>query len=914
MTVKSICEEPEAKVEVSGEEFADIRRVEKKFTSIFDLNPAPMAVFDMRTGSFTDANKAYSVLTGYSIQELIGVSAQSFHLWGNPEDFEKMLCTLAAEGEVNGVDAEIRQKGGVILSVRYSARLIEVEKERCFLLFAHNMTEKKIMEEAHRKNEEKYRNILEDIDEGYFESDLNGNFTLVSDAKAHILGYAKEALIGVNYRTYCNQETAQKIRELYSRVYETGEPFKGVQAEFINREGKQLFAEFSGALIRDDEGRPTGFRSVSRDITRRKEEEETRRRDAERYQTLLEDIDECYFELDLKGRFTFVNDAQCRDLGYTRQELIGMNPFKYTHASSINKSQQIFNGIYKSGQPDRYEAEYIHKNGTIFTSEVRASLMRDAKGHPIGFRGLSRNITERIKAQEALRYSEERHRTILENMQESYFENDLEGRITFVNDMACRHLGYSKEELVGEKGSLIHDEANWEKMVQAYNKLHRTGAPFKLLETECIRKDGTKGSYEFSVDLIRDSKGVPTGFRGVCRDITERKRLTERLNRAEKMEALGTMAGGVAHDLNNVLGVLVGYSESLARRLPEKSLERQYAETIMQAGWRCTAIVDDLLTLARRGVNVSEVTDLNKLIFDYLCTPEFEQLTSFYPKVSIRTEIEEDLAKIKGSPVHLNKTIMNLVSNAMEAITGPGEVTIRTRNRYLENPLRGYDVMKEGDYVVLTISDTGAGISAKDLGKIFEPFYTKKVMGRSGTGLGLAVVWGAVKDHNGFIDVQSEEGKGTTFHLYFPVTREKMEKPQASVSPEHYMSQGESILVVDDVKEQRELAINMLGQLGYHVEAVSGGEEAIEYLKNRKADLVVLDMIMDPGIDGLETYRRIIELHPGQKAVIVSGFSENDQVAKAREMGAGAFVRKPYILEHIGLAVRRELDQGRKDR
>ncbi len=216
--------------------------------------------------------------------------------------------------------------------------------------------------------------------------------------------------------------------------------------------------------------------------------------------------------------------------------------------------------------------------------------------------------------------------------------------------------------------------------------------------------------------------------------------------------------------------------------------------------------------------------------------------------------------------------------------------------------------MQAGDYAVLTVSDTGGGISAEDLGKIFEPFYTKKVMGRSGTGLGLAVVWGTVKDHDGYIDVQSDEGKGSIFTLYFPVTREDLAKVEKALSPVVYMGKGESILVVDDIKEQRELAVSMLGRLGYQVEVVASGEEAIEYLKDKKADLIILDMIMDPGIDGMETYRRIIKMNPEQKALIVSGFSETDRVRKAQELGAGAFVRKPYILEKIGLAVRKELD------
>jgi signal transduction histidine kinase/ActR/RegA family two-component response regulator len=389
----------------------------------------------------------------------------------------------------------------------------------------------------------------------------------------------------------------------------------------------------------------------------------------------------------------------------------------------------------------------------------------------------------------------------------------------------------------------------------------------------------------------------------------ERQRLEERLSRAEKMEALGTLAGGVAHDLNNVLGVLVGYSELLLVSISADNPLRKYVNNILMSGEKGAAIIQDLLTMARRGVAVSEVVRLNALITECLKTPEFERLHVDHPGVTFRTELENDLLNIKGSPVHLGKTIVNLLYNAAEAFADRGEVTIRTENRYLSKPIRGYDEVQAGDYVVLAVSDNGKGIAAKDLGKIFEPFYTKKVMGRSGTGLGLAVVWGTVKDHNGYIDVESEEGKGSTFTLYIPVSRDAYLPDQKTVSSELYRGSGESILVIDDVKEQRELAMNMLGVLGYEVAAVSSGEDALEYLKTKRADLLVLDMIMDPGMDGLETYRRVIEIHPGQKALIVSGFSETDRVREAQTLGAGAYVRKPYIMERIGLAVRKELDR-----
>ena len=251
----------------------------------------------------------------------------------------------------------------------------------------------------------------------------------------------------------------------------------------------------------------------------------------------------------------------------------------------------------------------------------------------------------------------------------------------------------------------------------------------------------------------------------------------EHLQRAEKMEALGQLAGGVAHDLNNVLGIMSGYSELLLEEIPEGHRSRRRVEKILQSTEKGAAIIEDLLTLARRGVAASEVINLNSVVSDFLKAPVFEKTRDRHPRVTFRTERDNNLLDIKGSPVHLEKTLMNLVSNAAESITGKGEVTIRTESRYLDKPVIGYDAVKEGDYAVLTVSDTGMGIPAENREKIFEPFYTKKTMGRSGTGLGLAIVWGTVRDHNGYIDVQTEVGKGSTFTLYFPVTREEPTSP-----------------------------------------------------------------------------------------------------------------------------------------
>jgi len=382
---------------------------------------------------------------------------------------------------------------------------------------------------------------------------------------------------------------------------------------------------------------------------------------------------------------------------------------------------------------------------------------------------------------------------------------------------------------------------------------------------------------------------------------------TEKLQQAQKLEAIGTLAGGVAHDLNNVLSGIISYPELLLVQLgPDNELAKPL-QTIKRSGEKAATIVQDLLTLARRGVSVSDVVALNETILTYLDSPEFQKLQSFHPAVKVKTDLMADLPSILGSPVHLSKVMMNLVSNAAEAMPAGGELTIATRVRPLNSPVDGYAKVVPGKYVEVTVTDTGMGISEKDIAHIFEPFYTKKEMGRSGTGLGMAVVWGTAKDHRGYIDVKSSLGEGTAICLYLPVTERQPEEKPKKVSLAHLKGSGETILAVDDMPEQLEIAAGMLTELGYKVAKAESGEAAVAYMETHKADLLLLDMIMTPGIDGLETYQRILAKHPQQKAVIFSGFSMTDRVRKAQALGAGEFIRKPFTMQELGIGVKRTL-------
>jgi len=391
--------------------------------------------------------------------------------------------------------------------------------------------------------------------------------------------------------------------------------------------------------------------------------------------------------------------------------------------------------------------------------------------------------------------------------------------------------------------------------------------------------------------------------------LNEKRELKAGLERAQKMELIGTLAGSVAHDLNNVLSASISYPELILMDLSESSPLKEPMEVILKSSKKAAAIVDDLLTLVRRGVQIEEVSNLNDVVRDCLSSPEFEKIMLYHRGVELDVYLMPDLENIIGSSFHLNKTLTNLISNAAEAILNGGKIKIETYNAELINDIDGFEKINAGNYAVLKVSDTGKGISFKERKNIFEPFYTKKVMGKSGTGLGMTIVRNTVKDHKGYIDIESIEGKGTTFSLYFPITRTPVNKTKTEITFSEYKGRGELILIIDDVEEQREIASKILRMLGYNVETVSGGREAIDFIKNISPDLIILDMIMAPGLDGLDTYKEIIKVKPQQKTIIVSGYSETDRIKQAQKLGAGAYIRKPYTIEKIGIAIKAELEK-----
>jgi PAS domain S-box-containing protein len=503
-----------------------------------------------------------------------------------------------------------------------------------------------------------------------------------------------------------------------------------------------------------------------------------------------------------------------------------------------------------------------------------------------------------------LRDSEEQYR-ILSEYSLTHIAMIQKGRLKFLNQTMAQAVGLDAQSVQPVAFADLIDSQDRPMIIERLAALESGTRKTDHFECRLKHCDGTVIWLEAlaTLALYRETHAVL--FHAV--NITARKGLEKRLSQAQKLEAIGTLAGGVAHDLNNILSSLLGYPELLLLDLPQESPLRQPLTNIQLSAQRAAEVVQDLLAMARRGVDVRQVLNLNRIIEDYLLSIEHSKICELHPGIVFETKLDNYLLNMQGSSIHLTKSLMNLVRNAAESIPDNGRVVISSANHYVESANNEDQDIPEGDYVVLTVQDDGFGISKEDIERIFEPFYTKKVMGHSGTGLGMSVVLGTVQDHQGKVEVSSQEGAGTQFTLYFPATRETPTQQVCTIPFEDYNGNGEKILVVDDIEEQRKLMIEMLSRFGYDTVAVDSGEAAVAFTKNEHADLILLDMVMEPGIDGLETFRQIRVNAPDQKAIILSGYSDTERVQAALNMGADDYLKKPVIMERLGLAVRNAL-------
>jgi len=517
-------------------------------------------------------------------------------------------------------------------------------------------------------------------------------------------------------------------------------------------------------------------------------------------------------------------------------------------------------------------------------------------------------INKRRAADDALRESEDKYRTIFKNIEEGYFEIDLEGNLTFFSDPFCKILAYPRHQLLGMNTRKYTTPETAKKMTRITERLRRTGGPENVTDYDVIRKNGGIVALELSVSLLKDKDGRPMGFRGVLRDVSERKRAEEerhkletQLQQAQKMESIGTLAGGIAHDFNNILMGVQGNASLMLLKIESEHPNYEKIKNIEKYVQNGTELTKQLLGFARRGKYLVKATDLNEII---------DKSSSLFARtkkeIQIHTDFSDELWTVEVDRGQIEQVLLNLYVNAWQAMSEGGNLYLLTENVILDwSYVKPYKV-EPGKYVKITVSDTGVGIDSETQDRIFEPFFTTKEMGR-GTGLGLASVYGIIKSHGGYINVYSEKDRGTTFTIYLPASEKEAVKEEKKTAA---MIKGTgTILLIDDEKMIIDVGRELLKELGYRVLPAMSGPEAIDvFQKNQDdIDMVIMDMIM-PGMGGGETFDRLRDINPDIKVLLSSGYSINGQATKILRRGCDGFIQKPFNMNQLSEKIQKIME------
>ena len=610
------------------------------------------------------------------------------------------------------------------------------------------------------------------------------------------------------------------------------------------------------------------------------------RNSEEKYRTILENIEDGYYEVDIAGNFTFFNDSFCRIYGYPKEELMGMNDRQYTDQENAKKLFQTFNRVYRTGESAKVtDWEIIRKDGMKRNIEASVSLIKDSSGNRIGFRGLVRDITERKQAEEQL----SKLFRAVEQSPATVMITDTDANIEYVNPKFTQLTGYTLEEVIGRNPRILK---SGETPPEEYKLLWETITSGREWRGEFHdkKKNGELYWESASISSIKNPEGVITHFVAVKEDITERKRaeqerttLQEQLRQSQKMEAIGQLAGGVAHDFNNLLTVIKGYCQLSLAEMKEGAPLREALEVINKAAEKAADLTRQLLAFSRRQIMEVRVLDLNTLL---------QNLDKMLRRIigediELVTLLGEDLGRVKADPGQIEQVVMNLAVNAKDAMTKGGKLIIETANVELDEAYaHAHVAVTPGPYVMIAVSDTGTGMAPEVRDRVFEPFFTTKGKGK-GTGLGLSTVYGIVKQSGGNIWVYSEPGQGTTLKIYLPRVDEPAEKLKAQVVGEEFPRGSETILIVEDDKEVRNLAVRILNRQGYTVLDGSYGAEAFNACRQHKGPihLLVTDVVM-PGMDGRALSESLSQLHPEMKVLYMSGYT-TDSIVHHGVLGKG---------------------------
>ena len=996
-----------------------IRKREERYRNILESMEEAYFEVDLK-GNLTFFNFTAVKRLGYSNEEVMGMNFRQFV---DDENARKVFNThhqvFLTGKTITAFEWEFINKQGEKIAVEASVGLRRDENGSPigFRGVVRDISERKKAEAAQCESEEKYRSILENIEEGYFEVDPEGNFTFFNDSICRMIGYSREEMMGMNYGQFMEDKYKLKVYNTFHNVFLTGQSDKGIDLEIVGKDGSRRHIESSVALIRNSNGEPVGFRGIIHDITERKRAEEALRQSEGRLKTILETIQAGIVMIEPEThQIADVNSIAVNMIGKTREEIIGSVCHKFICPAEkgecpitdlgqevdrservllvsggkrcpiiktvrsiildgktylfesfidiserkqaeeeLKKSEERYRTIFENtgnasvllGEdtiillansnfenltgyskqevegkmswtafvspedlekiteyhvkrriepdsfPEAYEFSAIKRNGETIDVFMNIALIPDTK---VSIASIM-DITDRKRFEKALQESEERFRDLANLLPETVFETDKEGRFTFLNQSSLERFGYSQDEITRGVNfiDVIAPEDHERVILNYFNYIK--GENIGLNEYTARKRNGsTFPVLAHSTVVYHD--GELAGIRGFLIDITEKKNIEQQLVRAQKMEAIGTLAGGIAHDFNNLLMGILGNVSLMLMNFGESHPLFSRLKTMEEYVLHGSDLTKQLLGFAKGGKYEIKPTHLGEFV-----RKSSELFGRTKKEICIHLKDQKGLWTVEADRGQMEQVLLNLYINAWQAMPSGGDLYISTENVELgEMDVSPYDI-KPGKFVKITVTDTGIGIDEATQAHIFEPFFTTRERER-GTGLGLASAYGIIKNHGGFINVESEKDLGSSFIIYLPASG-KTEVEDDFTSEDEIQKGQENILLIDDEKMILDIGSAMLERLGYRVITAIGGRLGLQiYEKDRNLiDLVILDMIM-PDFGGKETFDTLRRINPSVRVLLSSGYSLDGQAREIIQSGCKGFIQKPYTIVELSKKIR----------
>jgi PAS domain S-box-containing protein len=893
-----------------------LEKSEERLRRLAENAPDVILRYDLiPTRGFTYVSLVVSKMLGYSPEEFCAGPNMEKELT-HPDDLPFFDGRLAAT-DSRPILCRWRHKDGrwVWTEQRTSPIYDDLGELIAIEGIVRDVTEQKCAEDALRESEERYRSVVAALEEGIILWNQEGCVAECNASAERILGLSRGGLLGrrdssLGWEAYLEDGSLFAAAQHPATItLMTGRACSNVVMGISRpREGLVWISVNSRPLYREGETKPYGAVTSFSDITHRKRADEQMSLLARHVRLLLESTDVGIFGIDLRGRCTFLNSYGAVQLGYSPDEALGADIRKLIAMSPEDGSVGPqcacpVLSVLETGRGIRGSDQEFHRSdGSSFPVDYSSYPILD-EGTITGAVVTFSDITQRMLAEGALRESQAQLAEAQRLAHLGSYRWDVRGA----------SLSFSEETRNILEFKLSADSVSLKDWL---NLIPPDDLPTVLDALNCCTREGKGYSFECRIALPDgrvkhvqvlgkpeiDSSGDVTRVTGTMMDITERKQLEERLLRAQRLETAGRISGQVAHDFNNLLAPLALYPDLLKMQLSDGHPALKYCDGMLEVVQQMADINADLLTLGRRGHFELQIVDINRVVRQAM-----EGLIGKPDTLGVILDLTADLSLVRGSSAQLVRVVTNLVLNAREAMHDVGTLHVKTENVYVDAPFAHYDQVTVGDYVRLTVRDSGHGVPPAIRDRIFDAFFTTKMADKKpGTGLGLSIVLAVVEDHHGYLDLESQVAEGSSFFVYLPVCRDKPERLARS----SVRGGAESILVVDDDRALREAVAELLRQLGYRAEVMSGGDAAVDFIANHPVDLLILDMMMPSGIDGTETFRRVRALRPTQRAVIMSGFAEGERVNEALLLGAGAFLRKPVSMEKLARAVREELDRA----